>query len=57
VGALGDTLARLGPIIAIAGHPIAIVFIALLALAAWGAVTFVAVRAAIRSAARAGARP
>jgi hypothetical protein len=57
VGALGDTLARLGPIIAIAGHPIAIVFLALLALAAWGAVTFVAVRAAIRSAARDGARP
>lgn len=53
VAALEEPMARLATVGSILQRPLLLLFVGLLALAAWGAVTFFAVRLAILSAARA----
>jgi len=52
VAALGDPMSRLAALGSILDRPLLLVAIGLVALAAWGAVTFLAVRLAILSASR-----
>jgi len=56
VAALGGPMSQLASFGAILQRPLALILVALVALFAWGGVTFLAVRLAIISAARATGR-